>query len=132
MAKEEEDSCLSYVSQLRETDINAEFYPDTVKQKRQYNYAQKKEIKYLVTVRSQEIASGTLFVKDLSTGDSKSMTINELNYDYSKRLIYISMEVHHINKNWVTLELIDDIIGNKKQLQLSEGSIQSLLNAGLI
>lgn len=74
----EEDTCLKYLFQLREAGINAEFYPDTVKQKRQYNFAVKKGIRYVVTIRSNEIASGKLFVKDLENNDSKELTIEEL------------------------------------------------------
>lgn len=74
----EEDTCLKYLFQLREAGINAEFYPDTVKQKRQYNFAVKKGIRYVVTIRSNEIASGKMFVKDLENNDSKELTIEEL------------------------------------------------------
>ena len=74
----EEDTCLKYLFQLRDAGINAEFYPDTVKQKRQYNFAKKKGIKYAVTIRSNEMASGKMFVKNLETEDSKEITIKEL------------------------------------------------------
>jgi len=74
----EEDTCLIYLFQLRDAGINAEFYPDSVKQKRQYNFAVKKGIRYVVTIRSNEIASGKLFVKDLENNDSKELTIDEL------------------------------------------------------
>ncbi len=74
----EEDICLKYLFQLREAGINAEFYPDTVKQKRQYNFATKKRIKYVVTIRSNEIASGKLTVKNMETGEQESITISKL------------------------------------------------------
>jgi len=61
----EEDTCLNYLFQLREAGINAEFYPDTVKQKRQYNFATKKGIRYVVTIRSEEIKKEVLFMRDM-------------------------------------------------------------------
>jgi len=61
----EEDTCLNYLFQLREAGINAEFYPDTVKQKRQYNFATKKGIRYVVTIRSEELKKGVLFMRDM-------------------------------------------------------------------
>ncbi|PCJ23290.1 MAG: histidine--tRNA ligase [Flavobacteriales bacterium] len=63
----EEDICLNYLFQLRESGINAEFYPDTVKQKRQYNFAVKKGIRYVITVRSEEIKKGVLFLRDMES-----------------------------------------------------------------
>ena len=58
---------LNYLFQLRESGINAEFYPDTVKQKRQYNFAVKKGIRYVITVRSEEIKKGVLFLRDMES-----------------------------------------------------------------
>ena len=34
------------------------------------------------------------------------------------------MGAHSINKNWLTLEAIDNIVANNKQLELSEESIE--------
>ena len=73
----EEDICLQYLFELREAGINAEFYPDTVKQKRQYNFAVKKGIRYTITVRSEELEKGTVFMRDLEKESQFNIPINE-------------------------------------------------------
>lgn len=76
--KKEQDYCLPLLFQLRDAGINAEMYPDTVKMKRQMNFANKKNIKYVVLVGSDEMESGHLTVKNMESGEQESLTIGEL------------------------------------------------------
>jgi histidyl-tRNA synthetase len=60
----EEDICLKYLYQLRDANIKAEFYPD-IKRNKQYSIAERKGVRYVITVRSEELKKGKLFMRDL-------------------------------------------------------------------
>jgi histidyl-tRNA synthetase len=74
----EEKFCLPLASQLRETGIVTEIYPDSGKMKKQLKYADQKQIPYVVLVGENEISSGSLTVKNMKSGEQTSMTVAQL------------------------------------------------------
>jgi histidyl-tRNA synthetase len=76
--KEEANYCLGLVKQLRETGINTELYPDSAKMKKQMNYANNNQIPFVSMVGTDEMASGKIGVKNMTTGEQSSITIGEL------------------------------------------------------
>ena len=54
---------------LRRAGIACEVYPDTAKLKKQFEYADRKGIPYLAIVGDQEVAEGTVTLKNLATGE---------------------------------------------------------------
>lgn len=76
--KEEENYCLPIVTKLRQAGIKAELYPDSSKLKKQMNYANNKNIPFVVIVGSEEIETGKLTVKDMITGEQKKLEFGEL------------------------------------------------------
>jgi len=66
------------ISEIRKSGISAEIYPDSVKMKKQLDYANKKNIPFVILIGENEIKSGLLTVKDMRTGNQKSMDIEEL------------------------------------------------------
>lgn len=76
--KAEQNFCLPLVSKLRAAGINTEIYPDVVKIKKQFDYANKKSIPYVVVVGSEEMQSGNLTLKNMSSGEQEKVTIGEL------------------------------------------------------
>lgn len=69
---------LPVIASLRARGVNCEIYPDTAKLKKQFDYADKKGIPYFVIAGEQEIASGMLNVKNLSTGEQKTVGKDEI------------------------------------------------------
>lgn len=65
------------IAQIRNRGISAELYPENAKLKKQFTYAEKKNIPYIVFVGEQEIADGTVTVKDLTSGEQKTISIDE-------------------------------------------------------
>jgi histidyl-tRNA synthetase len=63
---------------LRKNGIKSELYPDNAKLKKQFNYADKREIPFVVIVGSSEIEDGTYTLKDMQTGEQQVCTIEEL------------------------------------------------------
>ena len=67
---------LPLVSQLRQAGISAEMYPEPVKLKKQFAYADKKGIPYAVVVGSDELAGGTFSLKNLRTGEQDTLSLS--------------------------------------------------------
>ena len=54
---------------LRDNGIATEVYPDSAKMKKQMEYANRREIPYVVIIGSNELAEGKATVKNMSTGE---------------------------------------------------------------
>lgn len=78
MGKAEVAYLLPVVTALRARGVNCEIYPDAVKLKKQFDYADKKGIPYFVIAGEQEIANGTFNVKKLVTGEQQSVNKEEI------------------------------------------------------
>lgn len=73
----EEAYCLPIVAKLRAQGFNVEIFPDQVKMKKQMNYANAKQIPYVVMVGSNEMENQTLSVKDMEEGSQNNMSFEE-------------------------------------------------------
>jgi histidyl-tRNA synthetase len=76
--EKEEKHCLRLASQLRESGIVTEIFPDAGKLKKQMKYADQKQIPYVVLIGENEINSGSLTVKNMQSGEQVSFTIEQL------------------------------------------------------
>lgn len=72
--KKEASRCLLLADQLRDSGINAEVYPETAKLGKQFTYADKKGIPYVVLIGENELATGMISVKDMKSGEQHSTT----------------------------------------------------------
>lgn len=64
---------MGILMRLRDQGIAAEIYPENTKLKKQFQYAEKKSIPYIVLIGSEEIKSGKFSLKNLETGEQKQM-----------------------------------------------------------
>ncbi len=76
--------CIPLVAQLRKAGIRTEIYPDSAKMKKQMGYANAKEIPYVVLVGENEMNTGKLTLKNMTTGEQTQMDIDELIEQVSK------------------------------------------------
>ena len=70
--------CLPFIAEIRKSEIRAEIFPDKAKMKRQMNYANAKNIPYVVFAGEDEIEKGKLMLKDMQSGEQKLVTAKEL------------------------------------------------------
>jgi len=70
--------CLPFIAEIRKSGIRAEIFPDKAKMKRQMNYANVKNIPYVVFAGEDEIEKGKLMLKDMQSGEQKLVTAKEL------------------------------------------------------
>ena len=72
------DYALRCLTVLREAGIRAELYPEVTKLKKQLEYASKKELPFVGICGDQEIATDTVALKVLATGEQENLTLNEV------------------------------------------------------
>ena len=73
----EANYCFKYLRELRENNISSELYPNNDKIKKQMNYANNKGVQFVVMIGEDEMKSGQLTTKNMSTGEQKVMSISE-------------------------------------------------------
>ena len=69
---------LPIAASLRAAGIACEVYPDPTKLKKQFEYADRKGIPYLAIVGDQEVAEGTVTMKNLATGEQQRVAKDAL------------------------------------------------------
>lgn len=76
--KEGETYALPLLQKLRAEGINAELYPAGAKIKKQMDYANNKNIPYTVLIGSEEMESGLLAFKDMTTGEQEKLSASDI------------------------------------------------------
>ena len=74
----EEKYVLQLLAKVREAGINAEIYPEAAKMKKQMAYANSKSVAYVAMVGANEIANNMISLKNMTTGEQDSVTLEEL------------------------------------------------------
>ena len=70
--------CLNAIRMLREKGISAELYPDSTKLKKQFDYANKRNIKFVVIAGESELQNRQFSVKDMVSGEQETITFANL------------------------------------------------------
>jgi len=76
--KEELPSLMTIAGSLREAGIAAELYPEAVKLKKQFSYADARMIPFVVIAGSNELAAGQATVKNMKTGEQTAVSLSAL------------------------------------------------------
>ena len=70
--------CMQAIKQLRAKGVVAEMYPSAAKMKKQMNYANKREIPFVVLVGSEELVENTFTLKDMVRGTQEKVILPAL------------------------------------------------------
>jgi histidyl-tRNA synthetase len=70
--------CMKALVALRKNNIKSELYPEDAKMKKQMNYANRREIPFVVIVGSNEIENKNYTLKNMQTGDQQVCSLKEL------------------------------------------------------
>lgn len=77
-----DEQCLHHglhvVQSIRDKGIAAEIYPESVKLKKQLEYADRKKIPYAIVIGSEELKAGTLALKNMKTGEQASHSLDQI------------------------------------------------------
>ena len=74
---QEQTHCIRYASRLRSEGIATLVYPEPAKMKKQMEFANKKNIPFVVLLGEEEISSETLTVKNMLTGEQLKLSIEQ-------------------------------------------------------
>jgi histidyl-tRNA synthetase len=69
--------CLKIINTIRKAGISAELYPDTTKMKKQLSYADDKKIPFVILMGDEEMRTGLLTLKEMSTGEQYKLSIDD-------------------------------------------------------
>ncbi|MFY0652046.1 MAG: histidine--tRNA ligase [Cyclobacteriaceae bacterium] len=76
---------LQSLDTLRANGINAEIYPDSAKMKKQFNYANKKHIPFVLTIGEEEMQRGLFNLKDMNSGEQQKLKLEDIVKQLAKR-----------------------------------------------
>ena len=74
----EELVSLKLLQKLHDSGISAEIYPEPLKMKKQFGYADNKKIPYTIIIGAEEAASGVFQLKNMLTGEQEKITGDEI------------------------------------------------------
>ena len=77
----EADYLLPIVTQLRQTGTCCELYPEAAKMKKQLSYADNNHIPFVAMVGENEMKEGVITLKNMRTGEQKSVSLQALKED---------------------------------------------------
>ena len=76
--KEEANYSLNLLKKLRSEGIKSEIYPSATKMKKQMQYADRKNVEYVLLVGENEMRTNTITVKNMFDGSQKNVTFEQL------------------------------------------------------
>jgi histidyl-tRNA synthetase len=74
----EEKYILPIAEELRNKGISCEIYHEVAKFDKQFKYAERKNIPFVVIIGSKEIEHGTAVIKELASGNQTEMKVDEI------------------------------------------------------
>jgi histidyl-tRNA synthetase len=83
LGDQEASTAFELVQQLRNAGIAAELFPENLKFDKQFKYAEKKGIPYIVILGEKELADQEANVKNIQTGEQRRVSLSSLiNYSF--------------------------------------------------
>ena len=76
--EKEADYCLPIIQQVRTAGLSAEIYPGSAKMKKQMSYANAKQIPFVALAGDDEMQSGKITLKNMTTGEQTLLTPQQL------------------------------------------------------
>ena len=76
--EKEEAYCLPILAELRKKKVNAEIFPESSKMKKQMNYANRKQIPFVILAGDSEMDANKFTLKNMETGEQQLLASEEL------------------------------------------------------
>lgn len=86
--------CFELANELRQLGVNTELYPDAAKMKKQMDFANKRNIPYVVLIGSSEMESGEFTLKNMQEGTQQSLSRIELLNYFSQTSVHTAYGTH--------------------------------------
>lgn len=66
------------LTKIREAGINSDIYPEPAKLKKQLDYADRREVPFVILVGSDEMESGILTIKNMKKGEQEKLSLEQI------------------------------------------------------
>lgn len=76
--EEERRYGLGLIQRLRDEGISVEIYPEIAKIKKQFNYADRKKIPFLLVIGKEEMEEGKVTLRNMKSGEQQRLTLDEV------------------------------------------------------
>ncbi|MFD2586871.1 histidine--tRNA ligase [Croceitalea marina] len=71
-------AALKLIGKLRERGLKADFYPSNTKVQKQFKYADKRNVPFVILIGQKELETGKCIVKNMKTGEQSSYSLDTL------------------------------------------------------
>jgi histidyl-tRNA synthetase len=78
LGEKESETAFGLLQQLRQKNISGELYHEQAKFDKQFKYAEKKNIAYVVIIGEEELTNGNCKLKNIRTGEQQTISIEQL------------------------------------------------------
>ena len=78
LGEQERKSAFALMQQLRAKDVSCELFHEATKMDKQFKYAEKKQIPFVLILGSKELEDGTCVVKNLVSGEQKTISQTDI------------------------------------------------------
>ena len=78
LGEKESKTAFELMQQLRNKAVRCELYHEQAKFDKQFKYAEKKNIPYVIIIGSKELEGKTCVIKNLNTGEQQNIPIDQL------------------------------------------------------
>jgi histidyl-tRNA synthetase len=86
--------CFELANEMRQLGINVELYPEAAKMKKQMDFANKRNIPYVILIGSSEMASGEFILKNMHEGTQQTLSRIELLNYFSQTTVHTAYGTH--------------------------------------
>ncbi|MCH5332308.1 MAG: histidine--tRNA ligase, partial [Alistipes sp.] len=76
LGEAEEEASLRLLATLRDAGVAAEIYPESAKMKKQMEYADRRNIPFVVIIGSRELETRCATVKNMQTGEQREVAFD--------------------------------------------------------
>jgi histidyl-tRNA synthetase len=80
----ESQTCFDLMQTLRKNGISAELYPESIKFDKQFKYAEKRNIPFVIIIGEKELSEKVANVKELKSGQQETISFKDLVARFSK------------------------------------------------
>ena len=87
LGADEEAASLHLLSEIRKTGIAAEIYPESAKMKKQMEYADRRNIPFVVIIGSRELETSCATVKDMRSGEQTEVGFDKITEYFKLRAL---------------------------------------------
>jgi histidyl-tRNA synthetase len=85
LGEEESKTAYQLLQQLRQKGIAAEIFHEPVKFDKQFRYAEKKNIPFIIIIGSKELQEGSCVIKDIRSGEQQRVAFDNLPDFFNKK-----------------------------------------------